>query len=577
MAELGTSAPPERWSVAQTRSQYAAITWLRWRIFVNNFRRKGGTGDLVARIITYPIATLFLIGPTIGAGLAGYFIASHAYLQYVFVLLWAIFGFTQVLNINLGQAGTSFNPIEFIRFPMSLRSFVVIRLFFGLMAPANIVAVAMSVAVAVGISIAVPSLLFLITLAMLVFAATNVLFTRMVFAWIDRWMSTRRAREVFTAIIFIGSLGIQYVNVTYNAAFSRHHRDRAAYNQRLENLENAYSHIKPVQRILPPGLIGEAVIQANQGHPLMSVLETGGCVLYAGIFLAVFGLRMRAEFEGESLSDTANAVAPVEPTRPIAALATFHAETTILAPAHGPLGLPPTIGPLFAREFLYLRRNTGMFYGLIAPIVMVLLFAGKLATRHNAWYIFPAALGYTMMGLAPLAYNVFGLEGAGSQFFFLAPVRMREILLAKNFMTLMVAVIEGFAVFAIVSYLGEPPTVEIALVALLWAVGTMLFSIAVGNYRSIGAPKKINLNRTAGKQASPLSALLSLGIVILAAGFGAGMLAAGRFLNLEWLVIPTMLLYAAASIITYVLALRAMDGYALSHREAMFEELCKAS
>jgi hypothetical protein len=36
-------------------------------------------------------------------------------------------------------------------------------------------------------------------LALLVFAAANVLFNRMLFAWVDRWLSTRRAREIFTA------------------------------------------------------------------------------------------------------------------------------------------------------------------------------------------------------------------------------------------------------------------------------------------------------------------------------------------------------------------------------------------
>ena len=65
----------------------------------------------------------------------------------------------------------------------------------------------MSLAVAVGIALAAPGLWLYALMAMAVFAATNVLFSRMIFAWVDRWLSTRRAREVFTAIIFAGVAG----------------------------------------------------------------------------------------------------------------------------------------------------------------------------------------------------------------------------------------------------------------------------------------------------------------------------------------------------------------------------------
>jgi len=33
------------WTAAQTRAQYGAISRLRWRIFVNQFKKKGGAGE----------------------------------------------------------------------------------------------------------------------------------------------------------------------------------------------------------------------------------------------------------------------------------------------------------------------------------------------------------------------------------------------------------------------------------------------------------------------------------------------------------------------------------------------------
>ena len=55
-----------------------------------------------------------------------------------------------------------------------------------------------------------------LAVAGILFALVNIFFTRMVFSWIDRWLSTRRAREIFTGMIFVVSFGIQYINFTFN-------------------------------------------------------------------------------------------------------------------------------------------------------------------------------------------------------------------------------------------------------------------------------------------------------------------------------------------------------------------------
>jgi ABC-2 type transport system permease protein len=65
----------KRWTRDQTRAQFSAIANLRWRIFRNSLRRKGGMGDLVATVIMIPLFGLMIIGPSVGAGvLAGYFV-----------------------------------------------------------------------------------------------------------------------------------------------------------------------------------------------------------------------------------------------------------------------------------------------------------------------------------------------------------------------------------------------------------------------------------------------------------------------------------------------------------------------
>ncbi len=570
MAQLSTPPLPERWTVRQTNAQYAAIVQLRWSIWANGLRRRGGGGELFGRIFTIFVAVVLLILPTVGVGAGAWYFAAHDDMKLLSFLLWGIFAMSQLLNINLGQPGTTFNPTELIRFPLRVRSYVWIRLFFGLLSPANVLVVTTSLAIAIGVIVAVPALWTYALPAMLVFAATNVLFTRMVFAWVDRWMSTRRAREVFTAIIFTISLGFQ---VTFNPAYT-HHLKRHVSSHRLAIAEHLYHRAEPVMRALPPGLTVSSIVFAEQNQRAIAYAEIAACACFGLLFLAVFALRTSTEFHGENLSDVANVVSAKHLGRR-SRHAPVPATSAPLGRSTNSFGMSSTVFTVFGKEFLYLRRNTGLFYGLIAPMVMVFLFAGRLAVRTSNEWLFPTALAYALMGIAPLAYNSFGLEGAGTQFYFLAPVRLRDVFLGKNLMSLLLAFVEIAAVLIILTYVASPPPLEMIGVGVSWAVGTTLVNISIGNLRSVSAPKKIDPNRTANKQASPLSALMSLGILLVAAAFAAGVLIVGHIFAVQRVVLPIMVAYAAVGLFVYLANLKSIDRFSMTRREGMFEELCK--
>ena len=362
MAQLSTPSLPQRWSARQTNAQYGAVAWLRWRIWVNGFRRQGGRSELVGRILTILVAIVLLVGPTLGVGAGAWYFAVQGELKRLSLLLWGIFALSQLLNINLGQPGTTFEPTELIRFPLRLRSYVWIRLFFGLLAPANVLVVTMSLAVAVGVIVALPSLWAYAVPAMFLFAGTNIFFTRMVFAWVDRWMSTRRAREIFTALVFIASLGFQYLNVTFNPAYHHH---RHVSDRRLVMAESLYHRAAPFISALPPGLTVDALLSAEAKHPTAACSQMAACGAFGLMFLSVFALRARTEFRGENLSDTANVVA-MKHLAPRPAHAPALGVTTKPVGKARTFGLSSTVFAVFGKEFLYLRRNTGLFYGLVA-------------------------------------------------------------------------------------------------------------------------------------------------------------------------------------------------------------------
>ena len=562
MAELSRARP-------RPAAQFAAVMWLRWRMFLNGFRRKGGKGDAVAIAIMLPLFLLMVLSVAIGAGAAAAYFTSQGHVERIAAILWALFVLAQLSNINLGQPGTTFDPTQLIRFPLRLGSYVAIRLFFGLLSPSNLIVAMMSLAVAIGVTAARPTLWLAAFTAMAVFGATNVLFTRMVFAWVDRWLSTRRAREVFTGVIFAISIGFQWANVTFNPAY--HQRDHARDVARVHRAMHVYATARPYLSALPPGLAANGMDAAAHEAPARAAEELLLCGLYGAAFLAVFGLRMRTEYRGENLSDAAA-------TSTLPAPAHHTAEAPVAVAMGGEIAAPGwknTVAAVFAKDVLYLRRNLGLFYGLIAPLAMVMLFAGKLSARNHAGWMFPAALSYALLGVVPVSYNAFGMDAMGSQLYFLAPVRMRDVMLAKNLLNLAIAAVEVLAVLVLVMVVATPPAAAMLIGSLLWAAATLLVAITVGNYRSVSTPKRIDPGKTAQKQASPLSALLSMAILLVAAGVGWCVMTLSASFHMAWLLPVAMLALLAGAAAVYWQNLQRMDAYALAHRESLFEELSK--
>ncbi len=133
------------------------------------------------------------------------------------------------------------------------------RLFFGVLSPGNVIVMMMSLSAAIGVTVASPSLAGWAFVAMAVFALVNVLFTRMVFAWVDRWLSTRRAREVLTALIFLVSIGAQALNFLYNPAY----HNRRVDMKTVRRMHHAIAVVEPYLRVLPPELAGDSLVAAS--------------------------------------------------------------------------------------------------------------------------------------------------------------------------------------------------------------------------------------------------------------------------------------------------------------------------
>ena len=570
VAENTAARPGTAWTASQTRAQYGAIARLRWQMYRNGFRRKGGKGDLAATIVVAPIALVIVAGACLLAGAGAGFAVWSGHVERLSWVLWGIFFVSQLVNINLGQQGTTFDPTQLIRFPMSVRSYTAVRLFFGILSPGNVLVTLMSLAAATGATIARPALAGWVFVAVGIFAVVNVLFTRMVFAWVDRWLSTRRAREVFTALIFLVSIGAQALNFMYNPAY---HNKRMDF-RKVHAVQGVLAKTEPYLRVLPPELAGMSVASAARGHVTAFAISNAADVAWGFAFLAVFGLRMNAELRGESLSDAANAVRSAKPAKHPAATHVAPAAIFVAA-SERPTDVTRVVA---AKELLYLRRNTGLFYGLVMPLLMVLIFAGKWAGRSGGGHgdlIVMAALAYGLIGVFPMGFNSFGLDGTGTQTYFIAPVRLRDVLMGKNVLCAGLALAETFAILAVLSYVGRVPSGAAVLDGLLWMTTTLLIELTVGNYMSLRSPKRIDPGRTARKQARPASAFLSMGIVLALGVFGALVVFVVSYQHVVWIGPIVFLCTAIAALAIYRVNLNKLDAYGWMHRDALFQELQK--
>jgi ABC-2 type transport system permease protein len=563
------------WTAAQSRAQFAALAKLRWCIFRNSFRRKGGAGELAARIILFPILGLVAIGPILGSGFGAYFLVSSGRIAMLPILTWAIFALWMLVVLNISPAGLSFDINTIIRFPLSFPRYLTARIFFGLLSASTVIGTLSIIAADIGITVAQPSLALWSTLLLATFALANIFLTRMLLEWVERWLSTRRSREILTAFILFASLGFQYINLNFNPGLQGRHHHASTH---LPLFLKIFHRIQPIAALLPPGLTASSIVTYSQSHFLPAIASLLGLIAFAALFFSIYAWRMHREFRGENLSEVTQPNRPAaqrtQAARPAVIAGTL--PTAAAAPTNT-FGLNSTVIACLQKEFIYLRRNINQLYGFVAPLFMVFLFAGRMsASGRFGEFIFPVAVAYSVLGVSILSYNALGMDGSGVQFYFLSPTSLRDVFLAKNITGFLLNFVELILIFAVIAVVAHPPSLVIGLSTVCWLLFATFINGAVGNLRSLTAPKKINLLKPTRGQASQLSVLIALGILLACLGIAFVIVTLANYLGRPWLMVPVFLALALIAFIVYLQVLNRLDAIAFEHREDLAEELCKA-
>ena len=571
----GIETPPGTLQHLTSRQHFATIAWLRWRIFVNTLRGKGAAGELVAKVLSYPLLALMVLGPATGAGIGSWYFVSQGEVRMLAIIYWIVFGLWQLIGMNTSATGPSFDLGMLIRFPLRYRDYFLIRLSFGLMEPPTLAGIACLLASAIGIAVANVSLLPWAALLLAVYAACNVFFSRMIYTWLERWLAQRRTRELVTGL-FIGiSIGIQFfAQYAERLSHSSRHATHSPW------LTTAAHILLAVNWVLPPGLTAASINHFHSGALPIAVAALGGLLAYTAAFVLVLHLRLHAQFRGEDLSE-----APAQSTPKTAVARTRTASETTAQAGGGLLAfLPATVAACLIKEVRYLLRSGPKLYVLVMPVFIVFVFSVRSSGINYAGMgghrlqgmLFAYGCAYMQLIFVALIYNSLGGDGAGVQFYFMAPLRMRDVMLAKNLLVFAIFALEALLIYIASAFIALPTPLDLTIAVIAWSLFTLLINMSVGNVRSILSPKGTDASRVRSQNVSGLNSIISLAIVALSVGMGAGTFFLCRLLDTGyWPAALIFSILAALGFIPYLAVLGKIDGVAASHVEDLTRVLSR--
>src|ERR1017187_9109270 len=270
-------------------TQLTAIAELRWSMFVNGLRSKRGKMELASRVIVTAAFSFGGFGGFAVATGASWYVVSQGQAEYLALILWPIFFFWQVFPVMATAFTNNPDSGELLRFPLSYRSYFLIRLAYGYFDPASALGCVGLLGILLGVTVARPLLFPWTLLVLLIYALFNLILMQTVFAWLERWLAQRRTREIMGVLFILAMLSFQLIGPAIE------HFGKGPHSE----LSQATQIAAQVQAVLPPGLAANAIAQTSHAQFLTgftSLLFLAALTIAIGSLLH---LRLRAQFRGE--------------------------------------------------------------------------------------------------------------------------------------------------------------------------------------------------------------------------------------------------------------------------------------
>lgn len=541
--------------------QLMAIACLRWRLFVNTLRTTQGQLELFSRVIVSIAFVILGLGGAFGMGVLAYVLLSEGKPQLLAILLWIIFFFWQVFPVMASAFTNSPDTSDLLRFPLSYRSYFLMRLVYGVFDPASAISILWTFGILIGVSGAKPSLLPWTLLVLLAFGAFNLLLMQMIFAWVERWLAQRRTREILGVLFILFILSFQLIG-PMAGRFGK--RPRPELGRMVES-------IALMQGVLPPGLAADAIAQGI--YPLWWTALSSLALLAAFAMLIGYGLHLRlwAQYHGENLNEAAAASSLSKDRR--------------LRLGWRLPGFSPAVSAVFEKETRYLLRSGPMLLSLIMPMFMLLVFrfGAVNSIRHSGGFLtrtpdmaFPVSAAYTLLMLTNLVYNSFGGDGGGIQFFYASPVSFHDIALSKNMVHAGILVVETTVTWFTVALFYGRPAFDITIATCAGLLFAAPLNFAAGNLLSMYAPRKLDYSKFGGQRAAQMTVLAGIVLQVVVVGIGFGVFWTTRYFGNSRIAALLLLVLAGVSFALYGATLKRIDHIAIERRDTLVAELCRA-
>lgn len=552
---------------AEARTQYRAMIWMRWRLFVNGLHTIRGVLDLGATGIAWTLYAVVGIGMGTGLAAAGYAMAKQGAWQRTPILFWAASVLWLMAPVIAASYQDQSNLGILLRFPLRLGSYFSLYLISGFMDASTIVGALCCLGIWLGIYLARPQMGGPLAAVLVLFACFNVLLVRAVFAWIDRWLAQRRSREIVGAIFLLLFVGAQLLN----PALYRHDRNPASATaqQRREQTREEWSRYMPmlrtadeVQQWLPPGSAADAVQRSAEGRRGVAMAWLGLLGIWSVAAGGTLGLRLRAEYRGENLGWAPARSGSAEPER------------------YWTLGGSGACTAVVEKELRSLKRTLPHLFAVGAPVLLVLVIAGLFHAGSSGKvfpYALPLCVAYALLGFTGLFYNNLGAEGGGIQLLFLSPTPFRTVMLAKNLLHGVLYIVVACVAVALGGLRVGLPSAPLLAALGAWVLFSLPCSWIAGNILSLTMPYRVNPGRIGqppGSQANRLTAML---IQAGTLAVGAAVFAICRSIERPWLAAFVLLVLAAGAFLVWKRVLSNVDAMALQRREDLIECMMKAT
>lgn len=564
MADVARSRKADGFLSHRAREQYAALAWVQSRIFFNSLRTRRGSFELGARAVSFLVFSVIAVGPSIGLGMGAWAATVHGRTFAIAILLWVLFGAWQGFAA-LAPALAGQNPElgHLLRYPVSFGSWILLYLIHGAVAPSSLIGLLWTTAIGIGISAARPELTGRVALTLFVFAFFNLILSRTILAWIERWLAQRRTREIVTGVFLLLALAGQVLNPALHPnAFG------SSYSTHVHTLQRIAKHLWHAQKIFPPGIATNSIADAMLHRTFQADESLLALCLYCAGGAGLLAIRLRAESRGENLSEAPRRSEPRK----------ARAKQGSRMDLSGTLFSGP-VAAVFEKDLRYLLRSGPMLYNLAVPLVMVVVFGGTMKGGGigslRLTYALPLAMIWAFLGLTRLISNNLGAEGDGIQFFFLSPTPMRTVILAKNLLHTTIFLVEAIMIATVVFVRFGAPSPSVAAATAAWMAFALPANLAAGNLLSIRMPYRVNLARIRRESGAVGNSLTSMATQFAIIAIGGGTLAATAFIGHLWLATPVLLFLASIGVLIYGRVMAGVDGMLQSRKDSLLLEIAK--